>query len=256
MATCPAAPKPYRPEARPRGRGRQPGERERAKADDAGAQQGGSGPVVETGGQRVDELRARPDDLGEAAVHGPAGELGSLAQVLAARPAEPTHAAGPVQPGHPHPGAGRHPVTPGPSATTSPTTWWPGTIGVRRGGRSPSTTCRSVRQMPQARTCTSTSPGPGTGGSTSSRRRGRARWGPAGAVGGRARSMFSPGRGRGPSPGSRWLGGRAGRSGRRRSHNIRAGRATMAASRQATSPRMARAPKPCRARFRAASSEP
>ena len=40
------------------------------------------------------------------------------------------------------------------------------------------------------------------------------------------------------------------------SHNTRLGRATIAASRQATSPRMAMAPKPCRARLRAASSEP
>ena len=57
-------------------------------------------------------------------------------------------------------------------ATTSPTTSWPGTTPWRCGGSSPSITCRSVRQTPQARTLTSSSPTPGagTGRSTATRR--------------------------------------------------------------------------------------
>jgi hypothetical protein len=39
-------------------------------------------------------------------------------------------------------------------------------------------------------------------------------------------------------------------------HNIMPGKAKIAAVMQASSPRMAMAPKPCRARLRAASSEP
>ncbi len=44
-----------------------------------------------------------------------------------------------------------------------PTTWWPGTIGRRREGRSPVTICRSVRQTAQAVTSRRTSPTPGVG---------------------------------------------------------------------------------------------
>src|SRR5262249_36736804 len=43
---------------------------------------------------------------------------------------------------------------------------------TRRGGSSPSTTCRSVRQTPQTSTRISTSPGPGSGTGRSSRRSG------------------------------------------------------------------------------------
>src|SRR5438128_2536536 len=45
-----------------------------------------------------------------------------------------------------------------------------GSLGL---GRSPSATCRSVRQTPQARTVTSTWPGPGSGRGTSAARSGR-----------------------------------------------------------------------------------
>ncbi len=55
------------------------------------------------------------------------------------------------------------PVTPAPQATTSPTIWCPGTSGRRGSRSSPSTTCRSVRQMPQASTRSSTPSGPGCG---------------------------------------------------------------------------------------------
>src|SRR5262245_62576301 len=47
-----------------------------------------------------------------------------------------------------------NPPTPGPSALTRPTISWPGTIGSTGFDSSPSTTCRSVRQTPQAVTVT------------------------------------------------------------------------------------------------------
>src|SRR5262249_35037748 len=62
---------------------------------------------------------------------------------------------------------------PGPSASTTPTTWWPGTRGSRGSGRSPSITWRSVRQMAHAATRTSSSPGPGTGAGSRTGSRGR-----------------------------------------------------------------------------------
>ena len=61
---------------------------------------------------------------------------------------------------------------PSPGASTVPTTWWPGMTGRRRGGRSPSITWRSVRQIPQTRTRTLISPGPGEGSGTSCRESG------------------------------------------------------------------------------------
>src|SRR5262249_53561429 len=57
----------------------------------------------------------------------------------------------------------RGPLTSWPTRSTRPTTWWPGTIGERTSGSSPSTTCRSVRQTPHAATRTSTSPAAGSG---------------------------------------------------------------------------------------------
>jgi len=53
--------------------------------------------------------------------------------------------------------------TPSPSAATLPTISWPGTSGSFGSDRSPSTTCRSVRQTAQAWTRISTWPGPGDG---------------------------------------------------------------------------------------------
>src|SRR6266516_1027376 len=50
-----------------------------------------------------------------------------------------------------------------PPERTRPTTWCPSTSGSFGSGSSPSATCRSVRQTPQAETSTSTSPGPGSG---------------------------------------------------------------------------------------------
>src|SRR5690606_21659202 len=59
------------------------------------------------------------------------------------------------------PGANRS--APGPTASTTPTTSCPGTVRGRRGCRSPSARCRSVRHTPHALTRTRTSPGPGCG---------------------------------------------------------------------------------------------
>src|SRR3954471_17515265 len=50
-----------------------------------------------------------------------------------------------------------------PIPTTSPTTSCPGVTCGRCTGRSPSATCRSVRQTPQARTATNSSPAAGCG---------------------------------------------------------------------------------------------
>ena len=52
---------------------------------------------------------------------------------------------------------------PGPAATTSATTSWPGVVSGCLGGRSPSARCRSVRQTPQQRILSSSWPGPGSG---------------------------------------------------------------------------------------------
>src|SRR2546426_635797 len=63
-------------------------------------------------------------------------------------------------------------VDPAPARSILPTTWWPGTIGDRTSGRSPSTRWRSVRQTPHAPTRTRISSGPGSGTGRRSRRRG------------------------------------------------------------------------------------
>src|SRR5262249_32526521 len=55
------------------------------------------------------------------------------------------------------------PAPPAPRAATRPTISWPGTIGSLGFGSSPSTTCRSVRQTPQAATSSRISPDPGSG---------------------------------------------------------------------------------------------
>src|SRR5215831_8306802 len=64
----------------------------------------------------------------------------------------------------------RNPLTPSPSRSIVPTISWPGTRGTSIFGSSLSTTWRSVRHTPHARTCTSTwpAPTPGTSRSTAS----------------------------------------------------------------------------------------
>ena len=54
-------------------------------------------------------------------------------------------------------------VASGPTASTTPTISWPGTTPWRRGSRSPSARCRSVRQTPQTLTRTRTSRPTGVG---------------------------------------------------------------------------------------------
>ena len=126
-------------------------------------------------GQRVGEVLAHDGVLGVAAVGVVAGEARLRAEVLVAAPAVRADAAGAAQPGDADAlrrrRSGRQP---GPSASTTPTTWWPGMTRARCGGSSPSTTCRSVRQMPQTRTRTRISPGPGSGIGRSTRCSGRA----------------------------------------------------------------------------------
>jgi hypothetical protein len=73
-----------------------------------------------------------------------------------------------VQPGHATRCPSARPETPLPSASTRPTTWCPGTSGLRRTGRSPVTTCRSVRQAAHACTRIRTCPAPGSGSGHSS----------------------------------------------------------------------------------------
>src|ERR1700730_6544265 len=53
-----------------------------------------------------------------------------------------------------------------PTSTTVPTISCPGMMGERACGSSPSTTCRSVRQTPQASTFTTNCSGPGCGSPT------------------------------------------------------------------------------------------
>src|SRR5581483_8405724 len=81
--------------------------------------------------------------LGVAAVERVTGKLRVVAKVLAAGPAVRADAVGRPEPRHADPGAGT-------------------TAGLGC-GRSPSTTCRSVRQTPQARTRSRSWPGPGSG---------------------------------------------------------------------------------------------
>ncbi len=65
------------------------------------------------------------------------------------------------------------PVTPSPIAAMRPTISWPGTTGSLGFGSSPSTTCRSVRQTPQAATSTTISSAAGSGSGRSRMTSGR-----------------------------------------------------------------------------------
>ena len=83
---------------------------------------------------------------------------------------------------------GRNRPACGPFPSTTPTTWCPGMTGDLRGSSSPSTTCRSVRQMPQARTRISTWWPEGRGSATSASRNGRV----STAAGASSRHAFMP----------------------------------------------------------------
>src|SRR3984957_16769212 len=60
-------------------------------------------------------------------------------------------------------------VTPAPRASTRPTISCPGMMGYLMSGNSPSSTCRSVRQTPQAETATRAWSGPGSGSGRSTK---------------------------------------------------------------------------------------
>jgi hypothetical protein len=79
---------------------------QRAVADDPGAQQRRSLDVAQAVRKRIDEVGAGNDTLGIAAVDRPPGELGQLAEVLAAAQAVAAAAACAGQPRQAHPLAG------------------------------------------------------------------------------------------------------------------------------------------------------
>ena len=125
-------------------------------------------------GQRVDEVLGRDDVVGVAAVGVPAREQRRDAQVLGAALAEAARAAGAVEPRHADAVAVAEALArPAPRPATRPTTSCPGTTCGRRGARSPSATCRSVRHTPHTSTATSSSPGAGSGRGRSTSRSGR-----------------------------------------------------------------------------------
>ena len=143
------------------------GELERAPADQAGAEQRRRRDWVEIVGKRKDEIGLR-DRMGRvAAVAGVAGEQRGVAQVFASAPAIGAGPVGVAEPSDADAGAGLRP-TPSPTASTRPTISCPGTMGSFGLGSSPSTTWRSVRQIPQASTRKRTWPGPGDGSGRSS----------------------------------------------------------------------------------------
>ena len=126
-----------------------------AVADEPRAQQRRGLEVRVAVGDREAEALVGDRVLGEAAVEVAAGEARAVAQVLAARAAVAARAAGPAQPRHADAlaRARRRCRRSGGRA--------------RRGGgcsvTSPSSTCRSVRQTPQACTRIRTWPGPASG---------------------------------------------------------------------------------------------
>ena len=144
-----------------------PGHLERAPADKAGAQQRRGRDRIEIPGERKDKRRVGDRMGGVAAVACVTGKERRVAQVLALAPAIGAMPAGMAEPGHADARAGAS-ATPSPAASTRPTISCPGTIGSLGSGSSPSTTCRSVRQTPQASTRSRICPGPGAGSGRSS----------------------------------------------------------------------------------------
>ena len=125
------------------------------------------------------EVLGHRERVGVPAVDGPPGEVGGFAEVLLAphgrtRRRRRCGATTARRPGR----RARRRSHPSPSASTVPTTWWPGMTGRRGSSRSPSTTCRSVRQHPHAvhrAPAPRPDAGSGTGRSTSVERSGRDR---------------------------------------------------------------------------------
>ena len=150
------------------------GAAQRAVADHPRAQERRGFEVAERGGQLDREVLGHDERVGVAAVDGPPGEVGRLAEVLLTPAAVRADAARPVEPGDTDPVAELEARRrPRPRASTRPTTWWPGVTGRCVSSRSPSTTWRSVRQQPHAETATRISPGPGSGTGRSSSASGR-----------------------------------------------------------------------------------
>jgi len=125
---------------------------------------GAASQVGEVVGHAIGEPGRRRDLGRKPAVGCPAGEISRSAQILAPAATETAGAAGAVQPGHAHPlpeaklGHARaqlgHPGPP-PGALESPDCAGP--------GKSPSTTCKSVRQIAQVETAMRTSSAARTG---------------------------------------------------------------------------------------------
>ena len=137
-------------------------------------------PFFTRGGDFVAELGRGDGVLGVSAVGRVAREAGRLAEVFLPPGAELALAAGVPQPGDAHSLAefkprlrnrkrrrGMRSRKRWPEFVHVPTIWWPGMTGIFACGRSPSITCRSVRQTAQQRTRIRTSPGPGSGVGTS-----------------------------------------------------------------------------------------
>ena len=155
------------------------GAQQRPVADDARAQQRRGLDVVERVGQRVGVVLVDHGVLGVAAVEVPAGEARVDAEVLAPDRQKRQMPQVWASQGTPMRSPSRQRVRSGPSLVDDAHDLVPGRdLAVRRGGRSPSARCRSVRQTPQARTRSRTWPGPGSGTSFSTRARGPVSTGP------------------------------------------------------------------------------
>ena len=109
--------------------------------------------------QSEEKPSVRDHRFGKAAVSGPAVKLSVRAKVFLAAPTKRTEPTGKAQPSRADPHARRERWDAAPTPATRPTTSWPGTTLGARLGKSPSTTCRSVRQTPQAQTSMTTSVG-------------------------------------------------------------------------------------------------
>ena len=141
-------------------------------ADDPRTQERRRLHVAEGRREFVGEVFRHYGVLGVAAVGMVAGEAGLLAQVLPPRRAEPAPPARPPQPGHADPLAGTEAVAAGPQNVDRAHDLVARYDGHFLPRRSPSTTCRSVRQTPQQQTFSRTSPAAGSGSATSTNRSG------------------------------------------------------------------------------------
>ncbi len=118
-------------------------------------------------GITVGNRKAKPliclDIFGKATIMRKAVKLCFFAEIFAAGAAVTALPARPSQPGMPTLSPILNRPASFPHSTTRPTTSWPSTNGSFALGRSPSATCRSVRQTAQAHTRTKIWLGPGLG---------------------------------------------------------------------------------------------